>query len=76
MSDWDDWDEDTTGPPSRLWVAVVAVVLLVPFLWAFAGLSTMLEAGWFAVLGVVGVLVAIALGYWIVTRWLLRPPDR
>ena len=75
MSDWDQWEDEWDEPartPSRAWVVVVAVVLLVPFVAAFAGVGTMLRTGGAAVVAILLVCAVLAPSYVIVVRWLRR----
>ncbi len=80
MSGWDDdeWDDldewaDAGDPPSRTWVVVVAVVVLIPFVGVY-GLRGLRIAGP-ALLFVVVFLAVIGLAYWLVVRWLQQKTD-
>jgi uncharacterized membrane protein YbhN (UPF0104 family) len=73
--DLDDWaDRGPTGP-SRTGLVVVAVVLLVPFVYTFAGGAHVLDALGSGAIAVAVFFAAVALAYVAVRRWLRRRLD-
>ncbi|HMJ79015.1 MAG TPA: hypothetical protein VK507_23725 [Iamia sp.] len=79
MQEWDDdvdldeWAEGSTRTdPSRVGLLVVAVLVLVPFIFLWAGGSNALGVLGPGLLAVIVFFGAVALAYLLVRRWLRR----
>lgn len=83
MSAWDEWDDDepAADAPSRTWVGVVAILVLVPFVLLWAGAAGAVRGAGTGIVAVVVFFVVLAAAYLLVRRWLQRklggaPPSR